>query len=294
MNAEIFAEWFRRQGKHVIRTESTYWYDSGNRVFQAFPYHWTINPSEKELRSLLVENSAIALRYSSPFVASKGIESYHVICDDPEYELKSLKRQARQNVKRGLKFAIIEPIPIERLADEGWHLRQETLTRQGRAGAETAEWWRHLCLSAVGLPGFEAWGAICNGQLAASFLAFKCGDCYTLPYEQSGTDFLETRVNNAIFYFVTHEALKRDDVSFVFFCLQSLDAPTNVDQFKFRMGYTAKPVRQRVVFHPLIAPIVNTFSYKLVQRILRRYPGNYLFSKAEGMLRFYLQGIRPI
>ena len=290
MNAEIFAEWLRRQGHQVIRSPSSYWYDAGPHVYQAFPYHWLIMPSQTELRSLLLDCNAVALRYSAPLSTSCGKVSYHVVCEDAGYELPALPRQTRQNVRRGLEVASIEPIPISRLASEGWQLRLETLERQGRTGAETEEAWQRLCWSAQDLPGFEAWGAICDGQLAASFLAFQCEDWYTLPYEQSATAYLESRINNAIFYSVTHEAIHRTGISGVFFCLQSLDAPASVDQFKFRMGLTARPVRQRVVFHPWLEPFLGKPVYSVVKRLLDRQPNRPALAKMEGMLRFYQEG----
>ena len=85
MTAEVFAEWLRRQGHRVVRTASSYWYDVSPRVFQAFPYHWIIEPSEEELGRLLRENNAIALRYSAPVSAPQGKVSYHVVCEDPNY-----------------------------------------------------------------------------------------------------------------------------------------------------------------------------------------------------------------
>jgi hypothetical protein len=293
MNAEIFAEWLRRQGHHVVRTASSYWYDAGPRVFQAFPYHWVIDPTEKELKRLLLKNNAIALRYSTGISAPRGKISYHVVCENSNYNLASLPRQTRQNVRRGLENCSIEPISLSRLATEGWKLRLDNLVRQERTGAETEEWWRRLCLSTQDLAGFEAWGAIHDGQLVASFLAFRSDDCYTLPFEQSSTAHLESRVNNAIFYFVTQEAFKRNGITWVFFCLHSLDGGPSMDQFKFRMGYTAKPVRQRVIFHPLLAPFFNRRTYNLVKRILERKPNHPSLSKMAGMVRFYLEGMSP-
>jgi hypothetical protein len=75
MNAEIFARWLRRQGHHVVRTPSSYWFDAGPRVFQAFPYHWIIQPSQKELRELMRRQGTVALRYSTPFAAPDGMVS---------------------------------------------------------------------------------------------------------------------------------------------------------------------------------------------------------------------------
>jgi hypothetical protein len=293
MNADTFAEWFRRQGYRVVRTPSSYWYEAGARVYQAFPYHWLIEPTERELRSLLLKNNAIALRYSAPVTHPRGKVSYHVVCQDPAYDLPSLSRQTRQNVRRGLGYTSIEPIPMARLAGEGWKLRQDSLERQGRPGAETEEWWQRLCASAEDLPGFEAWGALHDGELVASFLAFVCDGCFTLPHEQSASAHLEHRPNNAIFFAIIQEAFRRQGISEVFFCLHSLDAPGSVDQFKFRMGCTAKPVRQRVAFHPLLAPWVNRASHGALKRAVARYPGNATLAKAEGMVRFYLDGKRP-
>jgi hypothetical protein len=293
VNADSFAEWLRRQGYRVLRTPSSYWYEAGSRVYQAFPYHWLIEPTDGELRGLLVRNNAIALRYSAPVTAPRGKVSYHVVCDDRAYDLPSLNRQARQNVRRGLRYVQVEPIPMSRLATEGWKLRQDSLERQGRVGAETEEWWQRLCMSAEDLPGFEAWGAIHDGELVASFLAFICDDHFTLPHEQSASAHLQHRTNNAIFFAVTQEAFRRPDTSEVFFCLHSLDAPESVDQFKFRMGFAAKPVRQRVVFHPLLAPFFNTASHAIVKRLLARQTNNAALAKAEGMIRFYLDGKRP-
>ena len=290
MNAEVFAEWLRRQGHQVIRTKSSYWYDAGPRVFQAFPYHWLIEPSQAELRGIFLDHKAIALRYSTPLSAPSGKISYHVVCMDPGYDIAGLPRQTRQNIRRGLESAAIELISISRLADEGWLMRRDSLERQGRSDAETEQGWRRMCQSAEDLPGFEAWGAICDGHLAASFLAFRCDDWYTLPYEQSATAYLESRINNAIFYSVTHEAIHRTGVSGVFFCLQSLDAPASMDQFKFRMGMTARPVRQRVVFHPWLVPFLGKPVYSVVRGLLDRQPDRPALAKMEGMLCFYQQG----
>lgn len=293
MNAELFTEWLRRQGYRTLRTASSFWYEASPHVYQAFPYHWLIQPSEDELNSLFRDGRALALRYSAPVGAAQGKLSYHVICEGG-YGLESLSRQARQNTKRGLKYADVQTIPFERLAQDGWLLRQDTLARQGRTGAENEMWWRRLCACAQDVPGFEAWGAIHDGALVASFLGFTCEDWYLLPYEQSATSHLSFRVNNAIFYAVTREVLQRPGIRRVFFCLQSLDAPCSVDEFKFRMGYTAWPVRQRVVFHPRLVWLCNNTSHRAVKHLADCFSSRMIFAKAEGMLRFYLEGLRPV
>jgi len=294
MNADIFAEWLRRQGHRVVRTASSYWYDAGPRVYQAFPYHWVIDPCEEELVDIFRRNNAIALRYSTSLEKPSGQISYHVIYDKPSYLLASLSQDARRNVRHGFGHASYEPISMSSLASEGWKLRYETLVRQGRQQAETREYWERMCLCAENLPGFEAWGAIHEGELVAALLSYAFEDTVNVLHHQSQTRHLKFGVNNALTYFFTQAVLQRPNIRCIFYSLHSLDAPPGVDEFKFRMEYLPKPVRQRVVFSPFVQPFVNRLSYGLLRTCLNMWPGNSKIAKAEGMFRFYLQGKCPL
>lgn len=294
MSSEVFAEWLRRMGRRVVRTDSSFWMENGLRVFQAFPYHRVIVPSHDELDFLFTRHSAVGLRYSTPWNTPHGVASYHVIYTQNEFPLLSLHKKARHDVRRGMEAARIEPISFDRLGSEGWFLRADTLQRQGRSGVEARLEWQKLCQSARDLQGFEAWGALVKGRLAASLIAFTDEGCCSILYQQSRTEYLPLGINNALTFVFTNDALQRPGPPYVFYGLHSLDAPPSVDQFKFRMGYSARPVKQNVIFHPTLRPWVNGITHAAVQVGLRLRPGNYVLSKAEGMLRFYLQGRLPI
>ena len=292
MNPEIFAEWLRRQGRRVVRTSSSYWFDAGPGVYQAFPYHLLIQPSEQELNSLFRNNRAVGLRYSAPVSHPLGRVSYHVVYDGPEYDLDRLDRRTRQNVRTGLHRCRVQPIPLERLADEGWELETDTAARQGRCLSSSRESWRTRCLSASDLDGFEAWGALVEDRLAASILTFRMGDCCELLSQQCHGDYIDARVNHALAFTVTQTMMGRPGISSIFYTLQSLDAPPSVDEFKFRMGYSAKPVRQRVAFHPCLAPLIGRASCAALGKLLRWRPKSPTLPKLAGMVRFYLEGER--
>lgn len=294
MNPEIFAEWLRRQGRQVRRTASSYWVDLGCRTYQAFPYHWLIRPGEAELNQLLQGQKAIGLRYSTFPDMTAGLLSYHAVREAGPYDLEALGKWARKNVRRGAKNCRVEPLPFSRLAKEGWRLQMDTLHRQGRQVKPSREAWSRLCLAAADLPGFGAWGAFVAGRLAASVLTFKMQDCGYLLYQQCLREYLAAHVNNALSFTVTRSLLGRPGIRSVFYGLHSLDAPVSVDEFKFRMGYAAKPVRQRVVFHPWLSPLFNGYSHAAVRRLLGWRPGSPLLAKAEGLMRFYLEGKRPL
>ena len=290
---ESAVEWLSRQGHRIVFSDSACWYDAAPGVFQAFPYHPVIDPSEDELRKVLREGRARALRYSAPVSSQIGRISYHVVYTKPVYGLEQVSRQTRQNIRKGIEYAAFEPVSFARLAVEGWVLRAETLARQGRHKAENQGWWKKLCLSAEGLPGFEALGAFHGGKLVGALIAYLARDCYLMLYQQSLTEHLKFGVNNALGFVFTQNALARPGVKQLFYGLQSLDAASNVDEFKFRMGYAAEPVRQRVLFHPALRPFVSFATLAAMDYLGRTWLGRPEWLKAAGMMRFYLEGNRP-
>lgn len=293
MNADVFADWLRRQGHRVVRTESSYWYNAAPGVFQAFPYHWTIAPARAEIRTLMWKHHALAVRYSTPFDCHGGVASYHIILREP-YSLDQLKAQARNGVKTGMSHFKIEPISFERLATEGWLLQQDTLDRQERLRSMTRQAWERLCRAAMNLDGFEAWAATSNGDLAAAVIIARLHSVYSVPYAMSHRRYLGEHVNNALFYCVSKELLGRADTESLFFTVQSLDAPANVDEFKFRMGFQHRLVRQRVEFNPLVQPFATPMLHNWSKGLLHRIPSSPMLAKAEGMLRFHLEGLKPL
>jgi hypothetical protein len=294
VTAEVFGEWLKRQGHRVVRTESSYWYQKGPRVFQAFPYHWLIQPSEQELNQLFRSHGAISLRYSTSLAAPVGCMSYHVTFDKPTYGFDDLGKSARKNVRRGLKNCSVEPISFDRLAEEGWALQQDTLSRQERSDDISQQSWKNLCNAASDLPGFNAWGALVSNELAASVITFQLDGCCYMLYQQCKRDFLTAHVNNALSFSVTEANVGSNGVRSVFYSLHSLDAAPTMDEFKLRMGYTAKPVRQRVIFHPWCAPLVNRMSHAVLKKLMALRGGDQILAKGEGMVRFYLEGKQPI
>ena len=294
MDENIFAEWMARQGYRVVRTASSYWAQVTTRIYQAFPYHCTIEPRQTELKQLFQRHRALALRYSAPFNSQSGIASYHVIYQGKDYSLSSLPRQSRKNVLKAMKEIEFKPVSFSLLASAGWPIRAETLKRQGRSHAENRNWWHKLCFSAEGLKGFEAWGAIIKGNLIASLITFTCRNCCSILYQQSKTEYLSSKVNNLLVFALTSEVLKRPEVGWIFSGMQSLDAPSSLDDFKFRMNYFPKPVRQKVIIHPLMEPFFNSLSYSFVKWLKRRKPKSPKLSKAEGIIRFFIEGQRPL
>ncbi len=287
MTPEIYAEWLRRQGQSVVRTHNSYWHSEGYGVYQAFPYHWLIDPSMEE-KSELFAQRALCLRYSMPAGAVEGCPSYAIVFAGRAYDLEMLGHRTRKNTRRGLKQCSVEPVSFRDLVNEGWELRLDALDRQKRHLKLSRELWRNRYLSASHLPGFQAWGARVNGILTGYIVTFRMGECLCVIDHQSHRDSLDLNINNALTYTVSRDAVAQPGVKLIFYGLESLDAPQRVSEFKFHMGYVAKPIRQRVVFRPRIAPFANALSYRFVSAMSNWRPSDRRFSKARGMLRMYL------
>ena len=292
MEIENFTKWQERQGNRVLRTESSYWYEAGPHVFQAFPYDWQINPSDQELRDLMVHNQIAAVRFSTPVSAELGKISYHIIKKYP-YTIDSLKNKSRKNIRIGLSRSEVKEISVARLAEEGWALQYNTLVRQDRTDSMNRQKWENICLSAEGLPGFKAWGCYVDGNMASCLLTLRVDGTAYFLYSLSHEKYLDLRVNHVIFYEVTRRLLCGDGVHTAFFTVQSLDAPKSVDEFKFRIGLEPVAVRQRVVFHPALAPFANKYTHKVILSLLKTNLKKSFLAKAEGIFRFYLDGKVP-
>jgi hypothetical protein len=288
MTPDIYAEWLRRQGHRVIRTPSSYWQSEGWRVYQAFPYHWLIEPSAEEERELVSRHGATALRYSTPADRLPETGGYHVVFAGPDYDLETLGSWARKNVRRGLRSCTVGQIPFSRYIEEGWALRVDTLARQQRRVPETKDDWHRKNSAAIGLEGFEVWAAEVDHRLAATLLTSQMDGWGYMLYQQCHRDYLREHANNALSFEVTQTLIRRPNIRGIFYGMRSLDAPASVDEFKLRMGYEAKPVRQRVVFHPRLAPLVNRFTHRVAKSLVAVNPASRFLAKAEGMLRLGL------
>ncbi len=82
-------------------------------------------------------------------------------------------------------------------------MQQDTLARQDRLRSMTQQDWERLCRAGLGLPGFEAWAAISNGELAGAVIICRIDDVFNVPYAMSHSKFLCDHVNNGLFYFIS-------------------------------------------------------------------------------------------
>lgn len=292
MNAKVYAEFLSRQGYHIVKTESCYWYDAHPAFYFYFPYHKLINPNDDELKRVFWGSRCTGMRFFTPMDCI-GKSSYMLVCSDKNYDLTSVDaKTARRQTRRGLENFEIKQFGLDELAKLGHVLYSDTLIRQGRNPLIwTERKWKEYCKATEGLDGFEAWGAFSHGKLSSFMMGFQMEDHFTILHQCSATEYLRGYPNNALVFSVTRLKLALSEVNTVSYGPESLDAPESLDTFKLRMGYQQRPMKQRIIFNPLIGPFVGGLLHKSVRLAVMANPQSDTLRKIEGIIRFYREAI---
>lgn len=291
VDAAAYADFLGRLGHRVVPTHSAYWYDASRYVYLSAPSHRLYEPGPDELREVIRQPGCLGARFAAP-LATNGKLSYQIVCDDPSYGLETLSANVRSKVRRGLKRCEVGPVPFATLVHAGRKAHEDTLARQGRDGSWAGEKWDRFWSAAKATPGMEGWGAWCGEALAAFLVTVSFDDGVEFLLARSSNDSLGAYPNNVLIFHVTQEMLRRRQAPQITFGLESLEPVGPLDQFKFGMGFHARPLRQRVVFHPLLHALVRRRSLRNLFLRWSEWRGReaVFWRKVGGLLRFAEEG----
>jgi hypothetical protein len=288
---EPFAHFLSATGHRVLRGAGAYWYDPSPGFFLALPSHRLLQPADDELRALFRHQPCAGLRFAAP-LDGPGKLSYQIVCDARDYDLEQLSANIRSKVRRGLRRCEIAPVSCATIAADGLAADRETLARQQRAVRLEGPAWDNYWRAAAGTETMEGWGAYVGGSLAAFLVSVRLDDSVEFLLARSRSDALDAYPNNALVYEVARRMLVERGVRQITFGLESLEDVEALDQFKFGMGFRRAPLRQRVVFHPVLRRILNATGARAALRHWadgRGQRGGF-WHKALGLLRFAEEG----
>lgn len=288
LTAEDYARFLALQGYRVRRTPSAFWFEANRWFFLSAPHHREYRLESEELRSLFRSWGCFGVRYAAPAESAQGKPSYQIVLDRRPYGLEQLSANVRSKVRRGLRRCDVRSANLADLEREGWELHLETLKRQNRDEAWTSDRWARFWRAARQTPGIEGWGAWVEGRLAAFLVTVTFEDAVEFLLSRSSTEERGAYPNNALIFAVAEEMLMRRKVPEITFGLESLEPVKPLDDFKFGMGFRARPIRQVVVFHPFLRFLLNRPALREMVRgwIARREKQHVYWRKAAGLLRF--------
>lgn len=271
MTHSEFSMFLREQGHKVIETDTCCWYDYRPFVFLSVPNHRPLIPTRDQLARVLIGGPAIALRF--PTVPQDGSRKAGIlVCRERGYDFGSLHPKARNQTRRGLENCVVDRIYFDQLADLGHALNVDTFRRQGKDPRSlTPATWRQFCETARRFPDFEAWGAWVRDKLAAFCVTALVEDCLNIHTQSSATEFLNFYPNNALTFAVTKQKIASPGVNMVCYGVKTLTRPT-LDEYKLRMGFEALEFSERVMFNPLVQPLLSLGGNKIVHWLAKRRP----------------------
>ena len=291
VDAAAYAGFLQALGHRVVQTRSAYWYDANRFFFLSAPPHRLYEPAEDELRSVLRRLPCLGLRFATP-VEGIGKPSYQIVCDNPRYGIEALSANVRSKVRRGLKRCEVGPAPFSVIATAGKRAHEDTVARQRRDGVLAGKRWDRFFSVAGATPGLEGWGAWNGDTLAAFLVTVTFEDSVEFLLARSCSGQLGAYPNNALLFRVAEEMLVQRGVREITFGLESLEPVGPLDEFKFSMGFRRRPLRQRVVFHPLIRAFLRHATVRVLFESwgTRRGVQAVSWRKAVGLLRFAQEG----
>jgi len=279
MTVFSMAKFLERLGHQVVETESSYWYNV-HHFYLSLPHHRLVTPNSNELSRLLRGFSA-GVRYFGP-PEGLGRESYAFFCRDRNYDLEILSPNTRSKVRRGLKHCKIERLEPGYVMAHGKPVHDDTMRRiRVRDPYPWEAYWRAVKESDC----VEVWGAMMGKDLVAYLVAVLAESSCEIWVARSSSDFLRFYPNNALLFTVVQNMLSRPEMEQIWFGAESLEDVSSTDQFKLSMGFVKAPIRQRVVFHPLLRPALrNPLVIRTVSWLAGSQHQNEFWRKLNGVV----------
>jgi hypothetical protein len=287
LGGEAFAHFLASTGHRVLRGAGAYWYDASQGFFLSLPSHRLLRPGDDALRELMRNQPCAGVRFPTPLDAP-GKLSYQIVCDTRTYGIDSLSANARSKVRRGLRRCEVGPAAFTTIAAQGRTADHDTVARQGRVARLDAAAWQRFWEAAAATPGMEGWAAYVGGEMAAFLVSVQFDDSVEFLLARSRDDCLNAYPNNALIFQVACEMLGRRGLRQITFGLESLEPVGPLDQFKFGMGFRAAPLRQRVVFHPVLRTLLQRRALRALvcQYAEARGADAGFWRKVLGLVRF--------
>jgi hypothetical protein len=286
MNDENYGRFLEVSGHRVISSPSGFWFDISRMFYESLPPFRVITPDQTEIDALFRQCRMIGLKYCAPDDHT-GKGSWFFVCQEEDYDLKSLHPKMRNKVRQGLRNCTVRPITFEYLHDHGMPLNQDTLKRHGRDDptfSQPADWAR-LCQAGRQVEGTGAWGAFVGDQLAAYMITFMTHDYINILHQMSRTDLLKSRANNALAFIATREMLSLSSIQGISYGQASIRGESGLDEYKFRLGYVKWPMRYVVILHPLLKRILlSQAGHALLGRMNRLFPDHDVLKRVNGIV----------
>ncbi len=264
------------------------WVPGVTGELQRFPLECSQPVEPEVLRHLLKRPGIWLASYLLEESPAAVANCFDYVCSDPEYALDRLAKNARRDIRRGLRSFLVRLCTWDELRDKGFPAHSETNVRHGYASPHVSSFHEMIARQRA-TPFYEVWGAWRGGELAAWMTLLKIDGWAMVDIARSRTAWLRECPNNAVLYRATEHILKNDKYAYITYGLSSIQVDVNelsMHRYKTRMGYIPLRRHRRFFLHPLLRPFLsrNLGSWAL-ERLAAVCPQSANLRKSAGMSR---------
>ncbi len=279
-------------GKRIVKTKNCWWEEARRFGYIAAPSGLPIRVPPRDIRYMFWTGRAMAVRVFSS-QPEEGDPTFYHACVDHNYNLSSLKSEARRKVLRGLENCQVRKLDksdLSILLEEGLKINQSALTRQKRVGQDVfrdAEKWGRLLEAYKSMSEVRIYGAFFQNQLCAYLVIFQFGSKALYLHSLSATEFLRYYPNNALLFYATKDIMQNQSIDEFYVGLESLSSQNSLNEFTVNLGFQRFPIFQQLLLHPLLKPLTTRLAQSFVHESAIRLKFDYLVA-----INDFLQGLK--
>jgi hypothetical protein len=274
---------------HTVReAHGVHWYNVFSRSWICFPLETQLDPAQIDVDAVIGDFHGGIVRYCCR--VESGAPGFRHVAAGNGYSLATLQPKHRNQTRQGLQHCSCSQADPHELAREGIELHAETLLRQGRRLPDNYEsWWKKYFHAVADCPAATAWTCRHEGVLAAYLISFRIGNVENICIVRSREELLKFRPNNALLFTFLQQKLASEHTSEVCIGLQSLQRDmASLDSFKRGMGFTEKPIGQRIEVRTPLGLQIPRFAARIVAKAADSL-NHELAARLAGALRLYDQ-----
>jgi len=285
-----YAEFLRAAGRPCVLSHhgAAAWVPGVRGELQRLPMAHIAPADQATLREVLWQRGIWIASYIQASGPALPANCFDYLCEDRGYDVASLSRHARRDIRRGLRNFTVRRASWDEVVEHGFAAYADTETRHGHAPPRREELDQQASRFR-GCPCVEVWGAWDASGLAAWIRVVKADDWAMIAAACSRHDALRDCPNNAVVYEAARTFFAEENRRWVSFGVSSLQATANLaslHRFKLRMGFEATPRHRTFVVGRLLRPLLQTRPGSwLWDGLAAVRPSSATLSKVAGLAR---------
>lgn len=240
-----------------------------------FPSHNVAPVSKVEERELFFKAMAPIISYTRLPEPDETANSILYLCRDKDYDISKLTVKNRNKVRRGQKRMAVRRATPREIGEKGFACYRDACARANLASI-TEEQFRAKWMNSSEESFREMWAAFTeNGDIAALGEVWICGRWAELLSTQSANQYLRDNPNNALFYTILRDLMRREEIESVSNGSSSVQPNSKKDSlhhFKMSVNLEAIPVVRVIRVNPLLRFVFNPFTLAGTRMLESMFP----------------------